>query len=152
MMVFIESSVCLADIARATKTTVTKVEADCRELSLYVGHDWPGQPSLSTVDAHAYVSGDARRDRDHVAAQRAHTTATDAWADQREACRRAAYGDTFDTARRRGVGDPQAASEAARAASAALVNYEKSTPQPTFGDGAPSRLSMRSRARKVVLR
>ncbi len=68
MMELIEAAVSLADVAKATKSTVTKVEADARELALFVGSNWSGQPALSVVDAHALVSGSARRDQDHAAA------------------------------------------------------------------------------------
>ncbi len=68
MTELIEAAVCLQDIARVLKSTPTKVEADCHELSLFIGCDWAGRPAISVRDAHGLVSGDARRDHDHAAA------------------------------------------------------------------------------------
>ena len=70
MTTLIENAVTLADVAKALKNPVAQVESDCRELSLFVGSDWAGKPAVSTVDAHAYVSGAARRDHDHADAHR----------------------------------------------------------------------------------
>ncbi len=151
MTTLIENAVTLADIAKATKGTAAHVEADCHELSLFVGSNWSGAPALSTVDAHAYVSGSARRDAAHADAHTRWRAASEAWEADREAVRRTAYNDCFDTARRRGVGDPAAAHEAAQVASAAVVAFERKTPEPTFGDWAPSRLSqVKTRVKEVV--
>jgi len=152
MTTLIEAAVTLADVAKVTKSPVAQVEADCRELSLFIGADWAGRSALSVTDAAALVSGSARRGADHAAAHARWRADTEAWEAAREAERRRAFTDHFDAARRRGTGDPAAASAAAQAASAAIVDYEKSTPAPVFGDAETSRVSMKGRVRKVVLR
>jgi hypothetical protein len=152
MTTLIENAVTLADIAKTMKTTATRVEAEAHELDMFIGSNWAGAPALSVVDAHAYVSGDARRGHEHAAAHRHWRTADEAWQSEREQVRRRAYGERFDAARRRGVGDPQASSEAAGAASAAIIDYERKTPQPVFGVVESPRPSMRNRVREVVKR
>ncbi len=152
-MTLIENAVTLADIAKATKSTVAKVEADCHELSLFVGCNWAGKPAISVTDAASLVSGAARRDADHAAAHGHWRAAGEAWELQREQVRQQAYTDHFDTARRRGVGDPAASSEAAQVASAAVEGFEKSTPAPVFDDAGSSRVAqMKARVKESVLR
>jgi len=149
IMELIESSVTLADVAKVLKSTPTKVEADCHELSLFVGCNWAGKPAISVTDA----AGAARRDADHAAAHGHWRAAGEAWELQREQVRQQAYTDHFDTARRRGVGDPAASSEAAQVASAAVEGFEKSTPAPVFDDAGSSRVAqMKARVKESVLR
>ena len=143
MTTFIEAAVTLVDIAKTMKTTVARVEADCRDLNLHVGQDWSGKPAISVRDAASLVSGDARRGHDHAAAHGHWRAAVEAWELQREQVRQQAFTDHFDAARRRGVGDPQASSEAAQVASLAILDYEKSRPQPVFADTETPRLSKR---------
>ncbi len=152
MSELIENSVAVADVAKALKSTATAVEADCRELSLFVGHAWDGRPAISVTDAAGLVSGSARRGADHAAAHARWRAASEDWESAREQVRQQAFTDRFDAARRRGVGDPQASSEAAGAASAAIIDYERKTPQPVFGVVESPRPSMRNRVREVVKR
>ncbi len=150
MNTLIESAVTLADVAKALRSTATAVEADARELDMFIGADWAGRSALSVTDAARMVSGDARRDHDHAAAHARWRADTEAWEAAREAERRTTYNDRFDAARRRGVGDPQASSEAAGAASAAVVSFERATPAPVFGVVESPRLSMRKRIKEKV--
>ncbi|MBA3718679.1 MAG: hypothetical protein H0W95_00060 [Nocardioidaceae bacterium] len=153
MTTLIESGIALDAIAKATKIAVAKVEADARELDMFVGCDWAGRSALSVTDAARMVSGDARREHDHAKAHRRWRASSEAWEVQRESVRQQAYNDRFDTARRRGIGDPQAAHEAAQVAGAAATEFESTTPPPTFGGVEPSRLSqVKTRVKESVLR
>ena len=134
MTELIENSVAVADVAKTLKKTAAAVEADARDLNLFVGVNWAGKPAIGVRDAAALVSGDARREHDHAAAHGRWRADSEAWEADREDCRRTAFADHFDTARRRGVGDPAASSEASQVASAAIEAYEKSTPAPVFAD------------------
>ena len=151
MTTLIENAVALADIARVMKTTTTRVEADARDLNLFVGPNWSGKPALSVTDAAALVSGDARRANDHSRAHARWRASIEDWESAREQARERAFGAAFDAARRRGTGDPIAAHTAAQAASVAIIEFERATPQPTFGVVETSRLSqMKSRVKEVV--
>jgi len=143
MTALIENAVTVAALAKTLKTTAAAVESDARELGLYVGHAWDGRPAISVTDAAAYVSGAARRDHDHAAAHGRWRADSEAWELQREAVRQQTYNEHFDAARRRGIGDPASAAEAAQVTSAAVESFEKSNPAPTFGDTESPRLSKR---------
>ncbi len=153
MTTLIENAVPLADIAKTMKITVPKVQANAADLDMYVGVDWAGRPAVSVIDAAAYVSGSARRDRDHDAAWRAHLAATEAWEAAREAARRTAFEGAYQASERHGRGSAIAAAAGHDVAREAVRDFERSTPVPVFGDAAPSRLSkMKSRAKESVLR
>lgn len=53
----------LAELAKLTKRTVDRVEAECRELDVFLGRDWCGRPAVAETDAEQLVSGEARRAR-----------------------------------------------------------------------------------------
>ncbi len=149
----IENAVTLADIVKTMRTTATRVEAEARELDMFIGHDWAGQPALSVVDAAALVSGDARRDHDHRARWQAHTAATEAWEAAREAARRTAFEGEYDASLRQGRGAPAAAAAGHEAAREVVRDFERKTPPPAF-DGAETapRLftQMTNRVKEVV--
>ncbi len=151
MTTFLETGIALVDVAKAMKTTAPRVETEAREVGVFVGVDWSNRPAVAVTDAHALVSGNARRDHEHAAQHLHWRTAVEAWQAEGESVRRTTYNDHFDNARRRGVGDPRAAHEAAQAASAATIDYERSTPAPVFGDVESSRLSqMKTRIKEKV--
>ncbi len=137
MTTLIENAVTLQDIAKIMKITVTKVEADAGELSLFVGPDWAGRPALSVIDAAALVSGDARRDRDHDVAWRSHLASSEGWETAREAARSGAFQAARDAALRAGRGAPSAASAGHAAAREAVGDFERRTPPPEF-NGKPT--------------
>ncbi len=153
MSELIEAAVCLQDIAKTMKNPVAQVEADCHELSLFLGCNWAGRPALSVVDAHGLVSGATRRAQDADRAWRAHLASTEEWETERERRRAGAFQEAYDAALRQGRGAPAAAAAGHEAARVAVHDFERRTPPPEFNDAAPSRLSkMKNRAKEVVVR
>ncbi len=137
-MEFIENSVTLQDIAKATKSTVAQVSADAGDLNLYVGSNWAGEPSLSLTDAHGLVSGATRRAQDHDVAWRAHLATSEGWETAREAARSGAFQDAYDVALRRGRGSPAAAAAGHEAAREVVRDFERRTPPPEFNGKSTS--------------
>ncbi len=137
MTELIENSVPVADVAKALKTTVAKVEAEARDLSLFVGADWAGRPAISVRDAAALVSGAARRDRDHDVAWRSHLASSEAWEANRERRRASAFQEAYDAALRQGRGAPAAAAAGHEAARVAVGDFERRTPPVEF-NGEPT--------------
>src|SRR4051812_33607956 len=119
-MTLIENAVTLADLAKVIKKSRTDIEAECRQLDLFIGEDWARRPAVSTIDASALTTGTARREHDHAIAWRAHHAATEAWEAERMAVHRAAYQAARTRVRSTGEGDP-AANAAGREASREAV-------------------------------
>lgn len=122
----------VADIAKVLGRTAAEVETAAAELQMFVGEDWAGRSALTTTDAYALVSGTARRDRDHAAAQRAHHDRHEAWETGREAERRKVWLAAHDDARRAGYSNSTADAKGHDAARAALASYDRDHPEPTF--------------------
>jgi len=150
MTELIEASASVADVAKVLKSTPTKVEADARDLNLYVGHDWSGKPAISVTDAHGLVSGATRRDRDHEARWRAHLAASEAWETERERRRAGAFQDAYDASERQGRGSPAAAAAGHEAAREAVRDFERKTPPPEFNGKSTSTRWLTQATQKIM--
>jgi hypothetical protein len=134
---FIENSVTFSELAKVIKTTEAKATAECSQLGLLVGADWAGRPAISTVDAHALASGQARASRTRDAAWRAHQNATEAWEQDRQRAYETAAAEAHNRATRRGVGGPSAHREASEAGQDAAREFERKNRMPLF-EGTPT--------------
>jgi hypothetical protein len=108
------------------------LEAEIQQLGLFVGVDWSGRDAVSVTDAHALVTGSARRTLEHEQAWRRHQDAVEAWEAAREDARRTASDTAYNDALRRGVGNAAAQRPALEAASEAAERFEKTHRPPTF--------------------
>jgi len=149
MTTLIENAVALADIAKTMKTTVSRVEAEAHELSMFIGQDWAGRPAINVIEAATLVSGTARRDRDHDVAWRQHLADNESWESARERHRADAFAEAHDGALRRGRGAPAAASAGHEAARAAVRDFEGRTPPPEFNGKATATRWLTKTADKV---
>ena len=132
-MTFIEGcAVSLTDIAKRTNATVAEVKAEAAALGMFIGVNWAHEPALSSGDAHALVSGAARRDHDHQAAHREWTVALQRWQTDRETVRREAYQQAFNDGRRTGVNSSRASDRGHAAAAVAVADFEAANPEPRF--------------------
>lgn len=121
------------------KTTVAAVRGECAQLQMFIGVDWAGRPAVAEEDAAGLVSGSTRREVDQRAEWMAHLRLTEEWEAERERVRReAAQTARFDVLRR-GVGEPAAQSVGHDAAAAAVEQFEKKNPAPTYGGNATAR-------------
>lgn len=75
----------LAEVAKETKQTVSRVKAECQELGLSVCPDWAGRDAISVDDAAALVSGQARRAQEHADVLMEHMRAVEEWTAARDA-------------------------------------------------------------------
>jgi len=123
IVTYIQNGVTVKDITAVTKRTVAEVEveveAECRDLGLFLGTDWAGRPAVSEVDAERLVSGSARRTREDEAAWSSHLALCQQWTARRDELVRSVQRDAELAAQRadRGGGDAaQAGVEAGRSA------------------------------------
>ncbi len=149
MTTFIETGVPLADIAKTMKTTVARIEAEARDLDVFIGQDWAGRPAVSVAEAATLVSGTARRDRDHDTAWREHLARSEAWEAAREGLRAGAFQEAHDVALRKGRGAPAAASVGHEAAREAVRDFERRTPPPEFDGKSTSTRWLTKTADKI---
>lgn len=138
-MTLIENAVTLADVAKVTRRPIVEIEADCRQLDLFVGADWAGRAAVEVRDAEAIVTGAARRDHDHTVAWRAFQDATEAWEAERMAVYNAANQAAHEEATRAGIGAPAGFAAAKDATQDAVEAWESKHPAPTFGGNATGR-------------
>lgn len=128
MKFFEGASVAVAEIAAHLKQKPAAVEADALSLGLTVGTDWAGRLALSPADAGALVSGDARRQQEHLAAEQRVRAATADWEQRRNEVINAAYREVYLQKRSGGEGEAMAAGQ--NAARAAGREYELTVPRP----------------------
>jgi hypothetical protein len=134
---FIENAVQLAELAKATRKSEAKTTTECAELGLLVGTDWAGRPAVSTVDAHALASGQARASRDRDAKWREHQNATEAWEQARQHAYESAATAAHRAATRQGRGGPAAHTEATESGQAAAKEFERKNRMPLY-EGTPT--------------
>ena len=135
-MTLIENAVPLADLVQVTKLQPLEPEGEIHQLGMFVGVNWPGRDAVSVTDAHALVTGSARRTLEHDQAWRRHQDATEAWEAARENARRTAFAAAYNDALRRGVGNAVAQEPAQEAAREALERFERTHRPPTFEGNA----------------
>lgn len=139
MTTMIENGVTLTEVARVMKTTVAVIGAECAALQLFIGEDWAQRPAISEQDAHGLVSGRLRRDLDERNRWAAHLALSEAWEADREKARRAAAEAAYLSSAQAGQGDPAAGSDARAAGLAAVEEFERANPVPTFNEEATSK-------------
>jgi hypothetical protein len=127
----IENGVTLADVAKACRTSVVKLEAEARALELLIGEDWSGAPAVSAADARELRTGEARERLDHSTRWEAHRLEATAWEQARERAVAVASRLAYADVRGRGEGDPAAAAAGRDAGLLAGRAFEASTPPPT---------------------
>jgi len=125
MTALITDGIPLADVAKVTKTTIAELEAECRQLIVFIGRNWADRPAVSAADAHALVTGAARRQHDHSRAWHDYAEQAEAWTKARD-------GAYMDATRLAG----QKAADRVEAGRAAAREYEQTHPMPTWVDGA----------------
>src|SRR5829696_9156564 len=150
-MTFIDgAAVSLAEVAKHLRVPISEVEAEARQLNLFVGVDWAGRPALAAVDAQRLVSGAARRDAEHAKAQSAFTVGQADWQRRREQVRLSAFQAAFDAARSRNVPGPQAAEKGHEGARAALAEFDRANPEPRFRVSSEERPRLFGRRKERV--
>ena len=144
-MTFIEGcAVTLAEIAKAAGRPVAEIEAEARQLQIFIGSDWAGRAAVSTADAHGLASGALARDTEH---QRRHTAWVNAhqdWERDKEAVRREAFQEGYDEVRRTGRSNSEASDRGHAAAAVAVADFEAANPEPRF-EQEPAARSLHSR-------
>ena len=141
-MSLIENAVPLAELAKACRTTVPRLEAEAAELSVYVGESWSGELAVSTADAHALRTGAARRQQREDARWAAHRAEAEAWTAERERVVEQAGQDAYRAATHRGEPNPKAAEVAQAVAVQFGRKYEAEHPVPLL-EGQPGAASRR---------
>ena len=129
---YIENAVPIEVIAKATKRSTNEVEDDLRQLGLYIGEDWRGQPAVSEVDAHGLVSGQVRRTQADEAEWAAHLAECEQWTSRRDELVRSAQRGAELAEQRAGRGGGDAASAGVEAGRSAGADYEAANPPPLW--------------------
>jgi hypothetical protein len=131
--------VTLGDLVQVTKLQPLELEGEIHQLGLFVGVNWAGRDAVSVTDAHALVTGSARRALEREQAWRRHQDATEAWEASRQHARRSAFDLAYNDALRRGVGNAAAQDPAQEAARQAVERFEAKNPPPTFEGNTSAR-------------
>jgi hypothetical protein len=134
---FIPDSVTITEVAKAVRKSEAKATAECTELGILVGTDWASRPAVSTVDAHALVSGQARASRISAAKWHEHQVATEKWEADRQRAFELAAAEAHNAATRRGVGGPSAHTAAQEAGTEAAKQFERKNRMPLY-EGTPT--------------
>ena len=70
MPTLIEGGIALAAVAKTMKTNAADLERQCRQMNVFVGVTWSGQPAISEYEAYELVTGRPRAETDHSRAWR----------------------------------------------------------------------------------
>lgn len=134
MPTHIPGAVPLADIAKQLRTTVAKVEEECRALDIFVGVDWAGRPAVTDVEAYALVTGDGRKQFEHNRAWQAHAREAEAWQRARDEAVQIASSNAYRQASLAFEPNGKAQTIGHEAGREAGRRYEEQHPAPTWDE------------------